>query len=290
VDGLLKEPGRVANPANITANERKATEEEANEWVKAALLISRVEKHRYGKLKDKLANNYLLGTDQYPDTFNKALRILGNYQTTRPNMPFRGNGPEAGLAFIQRGGQRGRGRRGRGDTSGRGKTPTSGGADAGGGGKDVSMTTGGSGGERAKKTNNCGDSHCYNCGSADHWAYECPQQTNKQQAQLHMNLEGNKDVEEQEHQEGHQLLNMTMVQGGALPNNRAYLDGCSTVTAFKMDKYLRKIKTVPGGIKINCNAGVVSTNQMGTYGNLKVWDCEHLLDARAQKEISYHLR
>ncbi len=61
-----------------------------------------------------------------------------------------------------------------------------------------------------------------------------------------------------------------MGQGGALPDNRAYLDGCSTVTAFKTDKYLREIKTVPGGIKINCNVGVVSTNQMGTYGNLKV--------------------
>jgi hypothetical protein len=154
VDGLLKEPGRVANPANITANKRKATEGEAIESVKAALLISGAEKHRYGKLKDKLANNYLLGTDQYPDTFDKALRILGNYQTTRPNMPFRGNGPEAGLAFIQRGGRRGRGRGGRSGTSGRGKTQTSGGADAGGGGGDMSTTTGGSGGERAKKTNN----------------------------------------------------------------------------------------------------------------------------------------
>jgi hypothetical protein len=99
------------------------------------------------------------------------------------------------------------------------------GANTGGGGGDVSTTIGGSGGERAKKMNNHGDSHCYNCGSADHWAYECSQLTNKQQAQLHMNLEGNKDVEEQEHQEGHQLLNVTMVQGGALPDNRAYLDG-----------------------------------------------------------------
>ncbi len=104
VDKLLKEPGQVANPANITANERKAAEEEANESVKAALLISGAEKRRYGKLKDELANNYLLGTDQYPDTFDKALRILGNYQSTSPNMPFRGNGPKAGLAFIQRGG------------------------------------------------------------------------------------------------------------------------------------------------------------------------------------------
>jgi hypothetical protein len=62
-----------------------------------------------------------------------------------------------------------------------------------------------------------------------------------------------------------------MVQGGALLDNRAYLNGCSTVTVFKTDKYLHEIKTVPGGIKINCNAGAVSTNQMGTYGNLKVW-------------------
>ncbi len=186
--GIHKELGQVANPANITANERKAAEEDANKSVKAALLISEAEKRRYGKLKDKLANNNLLGADQYPDTFDKALHILGNYQTTRPNMPFRGNRPEAGLAFIQQGGQRGRGRGGRSGASGQGKTPTSGGADAGGGGGDVSTTTGGSGGERAKKTNICGDSHCYNCGSADHWAYECPQLTNKQQAQLHMNL------------------------------------------------------------------------------------------------------
>jgi hypothetical protein len=239
--------------------------------VKAALLISRVEKRRYGKLKDKLANNYLLDADQYPDMFNKALRILGNYQATRPNMPFRGNGPKASLAFIQQGGQRGQGRGGCGGTSGRGKTPTSEGANTGGGGRDVSTTTRGSGGERAKKTHNRGDSHCYNCGSADHWPYECLQLTNEQQAQLHMNLEGNEDVEEQEHQEDHQLLNVTMVQGGALPDNRAYLDGCSTVTAFKTDKYLHEIKTVPRGIKINCNAGAVLTNHMGTYRNLKVW-------------------
>ncbi len=107
VDRLLKEPGRVADRANITANERRATEEETNESVKAALLISGAEKQRYGKLKDKLANNYLLGTDQYPDTYDKAIRILGNYQTTKLNMPFIGSGPELGLAFIQRGGRGG---------------------------------------------------------------------------------------------------------------------------------------------------------------------------------------
>ena len=65
----------------------------------------------------------------------------------------------------------------------------------------------------------------------------------EQQAQLHMHIkaegEGGK-----EQQEGHQLLNVSMLQGDALPNNRAYLDVCLTVTAFKSDKHLKGIKTV----------------------------------------------
>ena len=56
-----------------------------------------------------------------------------------------------------------------------------------------------------------------------------------------------------------------------MPNNRAYLDGCSTVTAFKSDKHLKNIKTVRGGVKIKCNAGTVTTNLQGTYKGLKVW-------------------
>jgi hypothetical protein len=102
------------------------------------------------------------------------------------------------------------------------------------------------------------------------------------QQQLHMNLEGNEDVEEQE-QEEHQLLNVELVQSKELPDNRAYLDGGSTVTALKTSKYLHGIKTALGGIKISCNAGMVSTNQIGTYKNLNMWyipeNCKNLLDA-----------
>ncbi len=85
-----------------------------------------------------------------------------------------------------------------------------------------------------------------------------------------MNLKGQGDTKEQQ-EEGHQLLNVTLAQGGNLPRNQAYLDGCSRVTAFKMDKYLKGIRTLPSGIKISCNTGAVSTNRMGTYGKLKVW-------------------
>ena len=90
---------------------------------------------------------------------------------------------------------------------------------------------------------------------------------------MHMHVEAQEEQggKEQEAQEVHQLLHVTLAQGGALPDNRAYLYGCSTVTAFKSDKCLKNIKTVSGGVKINCNAGMVTTNLRGTYGGLKVW-------------------
>ncbi len=58
----------MRNPSNITNAEQTPAEEEVADAVKAALLISGDDKRRYGRLKEQLANNYLLGTDQYPDT------------------------------------------------------------------------------------------------------------------------------------------------------------------------------------------------------------------------------
>ncbi len=92
-----------------------------------------------------------------------------------------------------------------------------------------------------------------------------------QQGQLHMNLEEQEGGGEVKQQQGHQLLNVGLMQGGMLPNNQAYLNGCSTVTAFKSNKYLKGVTKVHEGIKINCNAGTVSTNLKGNYGRLKVW-------------------
>ena len=131
--------------------------------------------------------------------------------------------------------------------------------------------TGRTGGDTAK-TNSKGESPCFNCGSPSHWAYECPQLSGEQQSQLHMNLEAQGASGEQEAAEdAHQLLNVALTQGGELPDDRVYLDGCSTVTAFKNERYLQNIKTEERGVRINCNAGAITTNKRGTYGNLKVW-------------------
>jgi hypothetical protein len=72
-------------------------------------------------------------------------------------------------------------------------------------------------------------------------------------------------------EEGHKLRHVTLAQGGALPDNRAYLDGCSTVMAFKLKKYIKEVEEGDAGIKINCNAGAVVTNQMGKYESINAW-------------------
>ncbi len=66
VEGLIRVPGWVADPNNVTEEKLVAMEAEAIEAVKVALLISGMDKSHYKKLKDKLTNSYLLGSDQYP--------------------------------------------------------------------------------------------------------------------------------------------------------------------------------------------------------------------------------
>ncbi len=74
----MRDRTRFTDLTAPTEEEMARVENEANEAVKAALLISGADKQQYGKLRDKLANNYLFGTDQYPNTYKKAMRILGN--------------------------------------------------------------------------------------------------------------------------------------------------------------------------------------------------------------------
>jgi hypothetical protein len=67
------------------------------------------------------------------------------------------------------------------------------------------------------------------------------------------------------------MLNVSMAQGGDLPDNQVYLDGCSTVIAFKSDKLLSGLRAVAAGIKIICNAGAAVTNMKVKFGRLNVW-------------------
>ena len=218
VDAELKRRG-LTNPTNVQI---EAAEDVAVEQVKAALLISGTDRRKFGKLKDELANNYLLCTEQYPDTLEKAGRILSNYQSMNINAPYRGNPNDMGVAFLQRRGRGGRG--GRGGRAGRGAKSEGGSSGKGtAAGDKVSTMTGHTGGEAAK-TNSRGKSYCFNCGSPSHWAYECPQLSGEQQSQLHMNLEAQEESTQEPAEEAQELFNVMLAQGGELPDNRVYLD------------------------------------------------------------------
>ena len=112
MEAMVRDRTRFTDLTAPTEEEMARVENEANEAVKTALLISGADKRQYGKLRDKLANNYLFGTDQYPNTYKKAMRILGNYWTSRNMMPYRASPNDTGVAFFQRGGKGGA-RRGR---------------------------------------------------------------------------------------------------------------------------------------------------------------------------------
>jgi hypothetical protein len=101
---LAKDATRFANAAAPAEDKITKMENEANEAVKVALLISGAVKQQYGRLKDKLANSYLLGTDQYPNTYEKGMQVLGNYQASRTSIPFHMSPNDTGVVFLQRGG------------------------------------------------------------------------------------------------------------------------------------------------------------------------------------------
>ena len=83
-----------------SVRERAVTE--TTESVKAAMVISGADKRRYGQLKLDLSNNYLLGTDQYPDTLEKAVNLLTNYQAPPKLHQMRAHPRDGDVAFLQR--------------------------------------------------------------------------------------------------------------------------------------------------------------------------------------------
>ncbi len=88
MEALAKDATRFANAAAPMEDEIAKMENEANKAVKAVLLISGAGKRRYRQLKDQLANNYLLGMDQYSNTYEKEMQISGNYQASRTSVKY----------------------------------------------------------------------------------------------------------------------------------------------------------------------------------------------------------
>ena len=87
VAGVIATADWVQDRDAPTPNESARAGAESTESVKAAMIISGADRKRYGQLKLDLANDYLLGTDQYPDTLEKAVNLLSNYRGAQLQTP-----------------------------------------------------------------------------------------------------------------------------------------------------------------------------------------------------------
>ena len=102
IDSHLAAAAWVRDQVNITAAERTQAIKETTNAVKAAKTISGAGQQQYMQPKIDLINNYLFGTDQYPDTVGKLLCLLYNYRMPRAQH-FRHQPREDGVAFVQTG-------------------------------------------------------------------------------------------------------------------------------------------------------------------------------------------
>ena len=174
---LLSEPGHISDINNITNAEREEAETQTLDVVKAALLISGADKRRYRGLKNDLGNNYLLVTEQYPDTTEKARVLLGNYKYPRQQQRHKTR-DDGGVAFIQRG---------RRDSGGRGRDDR--GGCSGGTGRGNATTVSTISKEGSVACSNCnGETHCFHYWEEGHWANMCPLLLEEQQSQIQMNI------------------------------------------------------------------------------------------------------
>ena len=155
--------GSISDVNNITNIEQTEAETQTSDAVKAALIFSGDEKRRYWGLKNDLGNNYLMGTDQYPDTTEKARVLLGNYKPPRQqqrNQPW----DDGGVAFIHRG---------RGDSGGCGRNDR-GGRSGGTNRSNVTVVSAISKEGSVARSNCNGETHCFHCVEEGHWANICP--------------------------------------------------------------------------------------------------------------------
>jgi Zinc knuckle len=224
------------NQATATDAERLRVSAAARERYLATAFIMGADRRRFGGLLRDIENSYLRNTDIYPKTMTAAFNLLANWkeEASRTHRVV-----SDGVAFTNDG---------------------------------VTLATPG------RPWRDIATVECHNCGVMGHYSSDCP--TPRRQTGDQMLMAGLESGEFDKQQDGtysgFNFLNdadedrqhgiaLNVDQRGRIPKTWILLDNQSTVDVFHNKELLQRIRVSEDGhMDIHCNAGVTSTNLVGT--------------------------
>jgi hypothetical protein len=119
--------------------------------------------------------------------------------------------------------------------------------------------------EMMMKANKKGETACFNCGKDDHWMKECPDLTEKQRGQLHIQLGGSM-VAQTKMEDGQAELHV-----GGLKRNYLYLGTCTTNDQMVNPDYLSGVHKAENSLALRTNAGTCVSREQGYLGPHLFW-------------------
>ena len=286
------------NVDEATEAQEEAAETEGIQWYLALAFLMGSDRSRFGRLLEKLENDFTAGNDNYPKTLTDAYNMLLEWKVD-PRLLMRMAGND-GVSFVTNTIDQGDDTELSNNNEPRDNDTTHANMTFGNGGRGRgSGRNSGRGGGGSNRNN----VQCFRCGAKGHYASECPESLEDAQRMLaeaaetgtnmlhhttlhdptteqtnEMNL-ATLNVDEIDTEDNdtsfvftQDMRNIEAQHGGHLPPEWILLDNQSTVDVFTNRRLLKNIRRAKTNMFIHCTAGVAKTNLIGDlpgYGT--VW-------------------